>query len=240
MQDAAEATKNVKELRATLASFGVSIDEFQKDPGAALKKAAHAHVARDVDESLMDPKEREAQARQRDLEGREAKQKEWEDKRAKEESESRATARAEQIAETYAPALKQAGLPANTKTVARMADMMLKAYRKGIALNPAEAADYVAAEIRQEQDWDLDQHADRKALSDRLGPKRLEMLLDADPADLATMLGPKRLEALRGWMLAQHRQAQPAPVKRQAITQPVTPERKYLGWEDYSKLTKGR
>ncbi len=239
MQDAAEASKSVKELRATLAGFGVSLDEFKQDPAGALKKAAHQHVAREVDESLMDPKEREAQKRARDLEEREARIKDKEEKHAKEESEARAAARAEEIAESFAPALKEAGLPANAKTVARMAKILGDAYRQKVRLDPAEVAQYVAAEIRQEQDWDLDQATDANALIDRIGPKRLEMILDLPPDVLMAKLGPKRLEMLREAMLAQHLQAKPPPIQRPTVTNPVSPARKYIGWEDYSKLRKG-
>lgn len=240
MYRAAEATKSATELRHTLAGFGVSLEDFKRDPAGALKKAAHAHVAREVDESLMDPKERDAQQRERTLSEREAEVKKFQEQRQQEESESRASARAEQIAESYAPALKQAGLPANPKTVARMADVMIKAYRKGISVNPLEAAEYVAAELNQEQEWHLSQAQDANALIDRIGPKRLEMLLDLPVDQLAAKLGPKRMDALREWMLAQHRPQHPNRPTQPTVTQPETPARKYLGWEDYTKLQRGK
>lgn len=240
MQEGAEAAKSFKELRSTLATFGVSLEEFKQDPQAALARAAHARVAREVDESLMDPKDREAQRRERDLESREARQRDWEDKRAKDESDSRASTRAEEIAESYAPALKEAGLPRNAKTVSRMADVMIKALRKGVKLTPGEAAAQTAFEISQEQDWHLDQATDANALIDRIGPRRMELILDL-PADvLMTKLGPKRLSALREAMLADHRKT-PAHSKpqRPTVTQPETTARKYIGWEEYSKQRKG-
>lgn len=219
---AAAVTKKFEALTGALTKFGLTAEEFLQDPDAHMSRAAQALVARQVDESMMDPKELELQRREQAIAAREAENKKADETKAQQEREHRAEARAEQIAQEMAPALKASGLPANPKTVARMAEVMSQAYRKGIKLDPSEAASYVAEQIRQEQNWHLDQHQDAQALVDMLGPNRIEMV--------------------RQYLIQQSRKPQSnQPTQRAQPSEQPRDERtkRYMGWEEYTRQ-KGR
>lgn len=216
---AAAVTKKFEALTSSLTKFGITAEEFLQDPDAHMSRAAQALIARQVDESLMDPKDLELQRREEALSKRESEIKKADEEKAQRERESRADARAQQIAEEMAPALKASGLPANPKTVARMAEVMSQAYRKGVKLDPSEAAGYVADQLKQEQKWHLDQNDDVESIVE--------------------LLGPAKLERIRQHLIAQSRKPQQAnqPQPRERSTEQPRDQRtkRYIGWEAYTQ-----
>ncbi len=211
-----EAQKRYDALSQALSSTGISVEQFLQDPGAHFSQAAQDHIARQMDEALMDPRERDLTQRERDIAEREAKHKEWQEQQQAQEREQRTSARIEQITQQMAPAMEAAGLPRNVKTVARMADAMRAALKQKIRLEPAEAAAYVREQITQEQQWHLSQLK--------------------DPESFAAALGPEGLELARQALLARNKKANPQPQKSQA-RQPArdTASGRYLGWAEYAK-----
>lgn len=220
---AAAVSKKFDALTQSLSKFGITAEQFLEDPDAHMSRAAQELIARQVDESLMDPKDLELSKREKAIAEREAKIKEQDDARTAKEAEAREVQRAEQYAAEMAPVLKTAGLPANPKTVKRMAEVAAQALRQGIKLDMTETATYVAQQIRQEQEWHLNQYQDPEALVSALGPQRLEMI--------------------RQHLIARARQGatpqQPAP-RRPTPSRPATQPRdersqRYIGWDEWTK-----
>jgi hypothetical protein len=212
----AEAQRKYEALTGVLSKFGITAEQFLADPDSHFDKAAQDRIARQMDEQLMDPKERALTQKERELAEREAKYKEWEENQQKTQREQRAAQRAEALSQEWAPALKQSGLPANAKTVARMAEVVKSAARQGVKLDPQEAADSVRDQLAQEREWHLNQYA--------------------DPEALVSYLGPERLEAIRQYLVAKARSKQPQPAQKPRVaTQPARDERtgKYIGWGEY-------
>lgn len=218
---AASVTKKFDSLSGALQKYGITAEEFLKDPDAHMSRAAQDLIAKQVDESLMNPKDLELQNRERSLKDREDKIKAEDEKRSAAESEARVTAKVDEIAQSMAQALNASGLPANPKTVARVAEVMAQAYRQSkIKLTPEEAIPYAAKLIRQEQEWHLNQYQDPEALIKALGDTRLEMI--------------------RKHLVEQAR-ARRNPQPRVQSTQPMTDQprdertKRYIGWEEYQR-----
>jgi hypothetical protein len=216
-QQAAETQKKYTALEQALSRTGISVKDFLENPDAHFDKAAQDRIARQMDEAMMDPRERELTQKEREFAEREARVKEWEEKQAKEASERSAAERAEKIAESMAPALMASGLPANPKTVARMAEVMAHAYRNGVRLEPSEATDYVREQLSQEQSWHLNQYA--------------------DPESFVKAIGPERLEMVRQYLLAQAKRPNNPAQKPRVATTAARDEQtgRYIGWGDYAK-----
>jgi hypothetical protein len=175
-EKAAAISKKFEALTQSLSKYGITAEQFLQDPDAHMSRAAQELIARQVDESLMDPKDLELSNREKAIAAREAKIKEQDEAREAKESEARIEARADQVAGEMAPALKAAGLPNNPKTVARMAEVAAQALKQGVKIDMNEAASYVAKLIRQEQEWHLNQYQDAESLVSALGPQRLESI----------------------------------------------------------------
>ena len=226
-ESAAVASKRLDALSQALSRYGITAEEFLADPDSHFDKAAQARIARQMDEAIMDPKERELTQRERDLATREEKQREFDKKQEQHEREQRTAQEVERITQAMAPALAASGLPANPKTVARMAEVMKAALRDGIRLDPAEAADYVREHLEQEQDWYIGQSNDAEALIHRItsGGKH-----------------PERLELIRKHLIdqAQNKRtpANPNPKPKAAPRDQATG--KYLGWGSYMQAKNQR
>lgn len=221
-QAKAELSKKMSALDGALQRFGISAEEFLQNPDEHMSRAAQALIARQVDESMQDPKEREMSDREKALQAREAKIKERDEAEAKTATEQRVQAHIEKITSEMAPALKAAGLPKNPKTIVRMAEVLSSALKKGVRLDAGEAAEYVKEQLHVEQDWHLQQHFE----SDNI---------DGLMADLERVK-PGAKELIRKWFIASHQKQTkgPAPVR------PTTPPKdastgKYIGWAEYSK-----
>ncbi len=207
-------------LAKSLQRYGISdVEGFLQNPDEHMSRAAQDLIARQVDESLMDPREREISQRERALQEREEKQAEYDKKQAEDAREQRVGQHIEQITQEWAPALKQSGLPANPKTVARMADVMKAGLAKGIKLDANECAQYVAEQMNQEQEWHRSQHKDAESFVGSLTAEQVEWV--------------------RQSLLKQHKQAT-TPRPKPTATPLRADDGKYMGWGQYTDIKNQR
>lgn len=215
---AAAQTKKYEAISGALSKFGVSVEEFLSNPDEHFSKAAQQLISKQVEESLMDPKELQFQKEKEELAKEKEEIRKFKEAREAEEAESRTAQLSDQMAEQWVPAMKTSGLPANPKTVARMADVALGALRQGILYNPEEAANYTKSLIQQEAAWHIQNTQDVEGIEKLLGPVLLEQMRQRF-LDKARPQQPQ----------VSHRQSQPRSVPQQTKQSP------YIGWDEYVK-----
>ncbi len=136
-----ESEQRVKDRDARLKELGVDVEEFEKDPRAAFRKAAQAALARELEEATLEPAELE----RRKLKEENDQFKAADAKRQKEE-QTKAHQRqveegADKIAGLFATALQGRDLPANEGSVWRMASLLAGARKAKQPISMPELAE---------------------------------------------------------------------------------------------------
>ncbi len=181
---------------AKLKELGVDVDEFEKDPRAAFRKAAQQQLAAELEEATRDPRDLAAEREKKRADDLQAKIDAQAEETRKTEHQKQVDAHADEIADHFATALEKHGLPNNPKAVWMMASLLQGARRAGQRISLSE----LAHRSNELINGDLDHY-----------------LPAADGAALAKRLGPQRLEALRQHMLAEHEQKfKPQPTRSPA------------------------
>ncbi len=173
-RDAHKAAREKLEARdAHLKDLGVDLEMFEKDPKAALRKAAHDHLARELEEATRDPREialEKAEKRAADLEKLEADRAEETRKTA---HQKEVDAAHDNLAGSIATALEEHKLPKHPYVVVQALELLKAARNSNKRLSFAEAAEKVNGTVNDVIDQVLPE-GNPQAIVDRLGPKRIE------------------------------------------------------------------
>jgi hypothetical protein len=158
---------------ATKDADGFYREVAQKDP----TEYARERLAKEAQLAAMSEHERRAYELEQQLEQYKAKDAEREQERAAQEKAQRAEVAKQQLSATFLPALEKAGLPKTYETLYLMAETAKLALDDGI--------EYTADELARETAARIDGYTDRyfakldgPGLAKRLGPHRLQALLD--------------------------------------------------------------
>jgi hypothetical protein len=207
---AQQANERAKQFEAKVQAFskhleklGIDPEQFEKDPDRVFEEGAQKYITRKLEEATLDPKEREL----RDLKAQNEKFKTEEQKRADEarkaEHQKQVDANADQIANHFATALKEHGLPVNAMSVWRMAALAQAARKSGKRISLADLAKMTDGTVKSDLTHYLPQ-GDVKALKALVGdgwmPKGdVKALKDLYGADW-----PEMAEAIRRDLLSEH------------------------------------
>lgn len=174
---AAEHEQRANALTEKLKKLGFDVDQFDKDPESAVRAVSQAILQKQIEEATLPPEvlaQRRAEAERDEYK---ARADEFEAAQKQEQERVAVETRAQDFAQQINTALEQADLPRNPKTIARMAEIMLAAARKGSRLPHDELAKRVAAHVHSDVDHHLSSYGDDgAALAKRLGPKAVEAL----------------------------------------------------------------
>jgi hypothetical protein len=241
---AAETQKRYDSMIAGLKKFGVSEEEYQQDPEAALQKAAHARLARQIEEAQMDPRELEMKRREETLQEREARIQAEEQARQQQQHETAVAAKADEFASSIHEALERSSLPRNPETVARMASYMLAAARKGAQIPKEQLAALVAKRIGDERGFHVSAlKGNPEALVGEVSQYLSGVKLDGP--QIAKLIGQENTEALRKHLLSEAQSKfnpkpqTPRPAQPKVIESKDHPNG-YITWDQMQALSKQR
>lgn len=220
-QEAAKLRKSAEEV----------IQLLKTDPRAALRHPAiqaderalaEAILAEQLEEELLDPKDKQIKQLQRELQQRAA-----DEKKAKDAAESEALTKAEaQYVESYqrdiSAALTNGGLPVTNATVRSMTGYLQNALEAGYDMQPNQVVDLV------KQDYQ----------------KQLKELFSAsDATTIASLLGEDGLKKVRaadiGRLKSPQQTTPTPPPDQQGQSKPAAAERKQKVSDFFNDLKKG-
>lgn len=220
-QKFSEAAKMRKEAETARAELDAFYKEYNENPRAAIKKhpvlgkvnlleLSEAELLEHLQEQTKDPKERELEtvkARLAEYEERERKAKEEEEK-AKETTETtkRIEAAKNMFAKQITDVLKVEGskLPADPRTVGRIAQYMKGAMQSGIEATPAEIAAHVYDDYK----------SDFASFSK-----------DASPEQLIELIGQETFQKMRKWDIERIQNGKAMPSQKQTQQAPAQPKK---------------
>lgn len=208
-----DAAKKEKQIQA-------QIEKLKSDPWAAMKEfgmdpreAAEAYLAAQLEEEMMDPRDREL----RDLKKENSQFKQTESEKKKQADQMRMqemTAKAqESLQQEFIGAIQATGLKPSYATVRRMAALMHDAGANGVDLTADQAAQIISEELSGD-------------VSDHLSAYD-------DAESLAQLLGPERLKKLREWELSKLKNPAPSQVAHTEVKSTNENNKKYKSSDDF-------
>ena len=209
-----------------LASWGITSEDWEKDPEAAFERAAQERLARKLEEATRDPRELAAEKAQRERDEALEKLRAHEETQKKEAYKQEVAQHFDKLAGHFATALKDHGLPVHPKTVWQMASLFQAARKSGERISLSE----LARRTEESINGDLNHYlAEPDADTDEAH--------FASGEALAKRLGPKRVEALRRYLLKQHQSKfNPQPTQRQEAPKVFTSKGTSHGYVPISDL----
>lgn len=155
LQLAHAAQKRMGEAKAAKAKAFEIIKAFEEDPknvfkrlGAKGREAAEAFLLEQIQEEMLDPKDKELRDLKKYKEEMEAEREKTKAEKEKAALVEQETKYAQEFQATIIGALEKSGLPKSPELVKRMASVMAKNLDLGIELTPDELASEVRSEIQ--------------------------------------------------------------------------------------------
>lgn len=239
-----EAQKRYDSLIAGLKKFGVDEAEYQQDPEAALQKASHNRLKRQIEEAQMDPRELEMKRRDESLQEREQRLEQEEKQRQQEQYDRDVAASTDRWSSKIYETFEQSSLPKTPQYAARMATLMLAAAKSNDPRVRSVTPEALAQAVHRSVANDVNVHftqlaSDPQALVASISPHISGVSLDG--GQIATLLGPKNTEALRKHLLseAQSKFTPKQTTQRAAAPRvPTNPKHPngYFTWDEMKEL----
>ena len=179
-----QAMKAEQDAREILAYIKENPRAALSDPrlGVNVRKFAEEYLAQELQKEMMDPKDRELQDAKAERDRLLAKEKERAEAAEKEAEEKKINERAARLKDALATkinaVLKDSSLPANERTVAKIAYYMQQAIAKDIPLDIEEIRDQVTEDFKAD-----------------FG----HVLKSARPEQIVSIIGEGKLKELRQW-----------------------------------------
>lgn len=186
-QEAAMYKKQAEEFVKLLKTDPIKV---LKDPrlGHDLRKLAEDYLIQELNEEMMDPKEKELRDAKAKLQAFEEEKRRIQEEEQTRQQEELKQKYAQDYVQSFTKALDQSGLPRTEHTVKRMAYYMHQAVKRGLSLQPTDVVDLVKQDYINEQ----------KALYSNLDGDTLLQILGEDIAgkirksDIQRLKNPKQ------------------------------------------------
>ncbi len=219
--------KQVQARDAHLKDLGVDLEEFEKDPRTAFKKAAQAHLARELEEATLAPEEVEARRIKEERDELKQRIEAQEQEQQKQQYTRQVDESADAIAGHFATALQEHDLPANEGVVWRMASLLGGARKAGREMSLPELA-------AKSKEWVT---RDVRAVVKDGGVKALKSLLE--PAQYQSLREDIRKELLAEQQSKFPTQTQKRSAEPKVLTNPKHPNG-YISFDEMMIASKRR
>lgn len=145
-----EAAAQRKQAQEVLEAFKANPREAMALLGINAREWAENMLAEELEQEMLDPREKEFRAMKAKLAKVEAQEKADRERQEKQALQQQIEAEKENFSQIIVGALQEQGVPGGPKTVARMAQLLEKNYELGLDLQPRELAMLVRQEVQAE------------------------------------------------------------------------------------------
>lgn len=148
LQEGKKARKQAEEFIAMMKDEGKLFEVIQKlghDP----RKLTEQYLAKQLEEEMLDPREKEFRRAQEELKRYKAQEEQMKAEQQRRLDESLKAKYAKDYSDQFVDALKTSGLPATKPMVAEMAKYVQRAAKIGFKMTPSEAAQLVKEDVQK-------------------------------------------------------------------------------------------
>ena len=165
-----EASMSRKEAAQVMRLFQENPKEALKHMGTDVRKFAEQIINEELEEAMMDPRDRELRTYKQQVEEYERASREAKEAYDKEQMESDLNKQAASIQSDIIATLESSGLPKTERTIGRMVYYMQSALQAGYNVTPND----VIAQVKQDYVYDF------KSMMGGLSEDQIEMMLGSD------------------------------------------------------------
>ena len=165
-----EASMSRKEAAQVMRLFQENPKEALKHMGTDVRKFAEQIINEELEEAMMDPRDRELRTYKQQVEEYERASREAKEAYDKEQMEADLNRQAASIQQDIISTLETSGLPKTERTIGRMVYYMQSALAAGYNVTPAD----VISQVKQDYVYDF------KSMIGGLSEDQIEMFLGAD------------------------------------------------------------